>query len=120
MPRFTIKSSVDRYLPAVIAALVLIGVASWASLFVPFNTSSSDTDTDSPRNATTTAPTFPVQTLKGWNGQVARFLDGEDQPTEIYDIPVASLPPEVQQELSLGITVTAEEDLLIILENFSS
>lgn len=118
MPRFRIKSSVDRYLPAVIAALVLIGVASWASLLVPFDTPSSDTDT--PRQVTTTAPAFPVQTLKGWNGQVARFLDGEEQPTEIYDIPVSSLPTEVQQELSLGITVTTEEDLLNILENFSS
>ncbi len=118
MPRFQIKSSVDRYMPAVIAALVLIGVASWASLLIPFDTSSSDTDT--PRNVTTAIPTFPVQTLKGWNGQVARFLNGEDQPTEIYDIPVASLPTETQQELSLGITVTTEEALFALLENFSS
>lgn len=118
MPRFPIKSSVDRYLPAVIAALVLIGVASWASLLIPFNSPSSDTDI--PRGAETTVPNFPVQTLKGWNGQVARFLDGEEEPVEIYNIPLASLPSEVQQDLDIGITVTTEEALLSILENFSS
>ncbi len=116
MPRLKIYSPADRFLPAVIAALVLIGIACWVSIFVPFDTPK---DTDVPRDIVT-APTFPVQTLKSWNGQLARFLNGEDQPTEIYDIPVASLPSDVQQELYLGITVTTEEELLTFLENFSS
>ena len=86
MPRFPIKSSVDRYLPAVIAALVLIGVASWASLLVPFNSPSSDTDT--PRSAETTVPPSPFRRSKGGTDRWHAFWTAKKNPSRSTTFPL--------------------------------
>lgn len=108
------KSAQDRWFVAVIAGLVFIGLAIWASVLVPMD----KTPVENTKNAG--EPAFVTQTLKEWDGKLARFVGDGSQPAEVYDVAVASLPAEAQQQLAGGIVVTSEEQLLSLLENFTS
>lgn len=113
MPKGKIKNKQDRWIPAVIACLVLVGAAIWASVLIP----EQKPEAELPRGADTT---FDTQVLGQWEGKLARFTSHSDTPAQIYDVPIASLPEDVQQQLSQGITVTSEEQLVSLLENFTS
>ncbi len=114
MPWNNFKSEHDRWLPAVIACLILIGGALWAGSFLP---KESKPPVDLKESDT---PVVTAQTLREYNGQVARFEEGNDTPLEVYDVAVASLPPEIQAELAEGIVVKGEEELLSWIENLTS
>lgn len=114
MPWDNFKKEHDRWLVPVIACLVLVGATMWASVLIP----EEQTPLSVPTEAT--QPTFPAQILKTWGGRLARFCADSDTPDEIYDVAVASLPAEVQAELAVGILVSSEEELVSLLENFTS
>lgn len=114
MPWNRFKNEHDRWLPAVIACLILIGGALWAGSFLP---TKSDTPAPILKND---APTFTAQTLREWNGCVARFEANSEIPTEIYDVAVASLPEEIRTQLTQGIVLNSEEELLSWIENLTS
>ncbi len=114
MPSTSTKAKQDRWIPAVIAALVLIGVAIWGSLFLPTEEAPADT----PRLNPTTA--FATQTLRSWDGRLARFEKNADTPAEVYDVAVASLPLDIRRQLENGIVVTSEDQLFSLLENLTS
>ncbi len=115
MPWNTIKNEHDRWLPAVIACLILIGGALWAGSFLP--TESSPPPTDVAKNE---SPAFTVQTFREWHGQVARFEGDSELPAEIYDVAVASLPDEIRAQLTAGIVANSEDELLLWIENLTS
>lgn len=113
------SSSKDkRWLPAIIAASVLVGVAMWASTLLPDDNAPA-TDV---KNTPTTAPVaaFTPQTLGIWQGKLARFEGDDSIPTEVYDVVIATLPFEAQQQLAQGITVVSEAELAALLENYTS
>ncbi len=114
MPWNNFKPEHDRWLPAVIACLILVGGALWAGSFLPKDTAPPTEVKESD------TPVFEAQTLREWDGRVARFGEGSDTPLEIYDVAVASLPPDVQAQLAQGIAVTGEEELLSWIENLTS
>lgn len=117
MPWNNFKKEHDRWLPAVVACLVLVGGALWAGSFLPAPTKRESP----PAVAQTTATTvFPRQILRNFDGKVARFTGDAAQPDEIYDVPVTSLPDEVQQQLLAGIVVANEQELLDWIENLTS
>ena len=118
MPHSTVKNSRDRFLPAVIACGVLIAAAVTARVLLPMDTPAGDTP-QKKDTAATTAPQFQQQ-LKSFEGRLARFVDGRALPEEIYDVAIASLPAEIQQQLNDGILVHSEEELYQFLENFLS
>ncbi len=98
-----------RWMPALIAAFVLIGAAAWASALLP----------SAPPRAVTQPTEAPQQVLRVWEGQLALF-DGAEEPSEVYEVAVASLPPEEQQRLSEGIVIESEEMLAALLDNYTS
>lgn len=99
-----------RWMPALIAAFILIGVAAWASALLPV--------TSSPRAATQPSE-VPQQVLRVWDGKLALF-EGTDKPSEVYEVAVASLPPEEQARLQEGIVIESEEMLAALLDNYTS
>lgn len=115
MPHSKTKRKQDKWMPAVIASLILIGLAIWVSILLP----TEDAPADNARVNESTAA-FVTQTLGIWEGQLARFEGDGGQPAEIYDVAVASLPAEMQQQLESGIVVTSEEQLISLLENLTS
>lgn len=115
MPRKT-KQTRDRWFPAIIACLVFIGLSIWVSALLPTEQPPADETARTPEQ-----PVFITQTLKAWDGKLARFSGTDDLPAEVYDeVAIASLPSDVQQQLQNGIVVTSEEELLSLLDNFTS
>lgn len=113
MPWNQFKNEHDRWLPAVIACLILIGGALWAGSFLP------ETSEPSPL-VKSEAAAFTTQTLREWNGCVARFEGDSDTPTEIYEVAVSSLPEDVRAQLAQGIVLSSEAELLSWIENLTS
>ena len=118
MPHPTAKNRTARWLPSVIACAVLIGAAIAASLLLPIDTAPAAEAP--PTTAPTVTTAFPRQQLKTFQGRLARFLEGQPLPEEIYDVAVRTFPTEIQQQLSDGITVRSEEELQQWLDNFTS
>ena len=118
MPRSTTKNTGDRFHPSVIACGILIVAAIIARVLLPMDGAPA-AETPQERTPTTTTTAF-WQQLRAFEGRVARFADGQVRPEEIYDVAVASLPEEIQQQLATGSTVTSEEELYRLLENFTS
>ena len=117
MPRSSVKNNLDRFLPSVIACGVLIAAAIAARALLPMD---SEPVTDLPQERTPTTTAVFRQQLRIFEGRLARFVEGQALPEEIYDVAVASLPDEIRQQLTDGITVTSEEELYRLLENFTS
>ena len=99
-----------RMLPAVIACLLLIGVAAWVSVLLP-----QDSKTDSVPTKQTTQ-----QVLREWNGQIGLFQGDAPEPTQVYEVTVAALPEEEQQRLQAGIVIRDEEMLVELIDNYTS
>ena len=58
--------------------------------------------------------------LGSWEGYVALFEKGSDEPRQIFPCPVASLPLLDQQALEEGIIVRNETQLQQLLEDYLS
>ena len=111
MQRETRAEERRRLMPALIACILLIGVAAWASTLLPT------------KSNTKQAPTEQVSgewTLCEWNGQIALFEGDSNEPTEVYEVTVAALPEEEQERLREGIVIESEETLALLLDNYTS
>lgn len=99
-----------RLMPVLIACVLLIGAAAWASVLLP---EQSDSET---------MPTERIaqRTLREWEGQLALFEGDDTEPVEVYDVTVATLPEEEQQRLRGGIVIEGEEMLASLLDNYTS
>ena len=95
-----------RLMPVLIACVLLIGVAAWASALLP-------DDQGVPKQAS-------KQVLREWNGQIALFTSDSDEPIEVYEVAVAALPEQEQKRLNEGIVIENEEMLAELLDNYTS
>ena len=66
------------------------------------------------------SPAEPYRILGVWQQRVAVFLPQSEIPERVYDTPVASLPPDVRQQLSEGIAVYDSNTLAGLLEDYLS
>lgn len=99
-----------RLMPVLIACVLLIGVAAWASVLLP---------QESERDVLPAERTAQ-QMLREWNGRLALFKGDATEPAEVYEVTVAALPEEEQQRLREGIAVESEEMLAALLDNYTS
>lgn len=65
------------------------------------------------------APPAPLYTIREWQGQVAVFEGDMTYPKQIYDTPVSALPPEMRQRVADGVLVYSEEELSLLLEDYT-
>ncbi|MDR0884677.1 MAG: hypothetical protein LBN05_08780 [Oscillospiraceae bacterium] len=69
---------------------------------------------------TPTPPPEPQYTLRAYAGELALFLEGDEEPIEQYDVPVDTLPDADRALLDAGITVTGDAALQELLEDYTS
>ena len=67
---------------------------------------------------TDTGP-VPLYTIKSWEGQVAVFERHQSYPKQVYDMPLSGLPYELRQQVQQGVPVFSEEELSILLEDYT-
>ncbi len=99
-------------LPIGCACLVLIGTVAWVSALLP-------TPTEPSPSPMAKAP-IVQRRLGVWDGRVALFEGENAEPIEVYEVVVATLPPEEQQRLQNGIPVESDDRLSELLENYTS
>lgn len=58
--------------------------------------------------------------IKEYKGRIALFVNNNELPKETYEIFTSSLPSEDAEKIRKGITVTNENDLQRILEDYTS
>ena len=54
-----------------------------------------------------------------WEGRLAVFALGEAQPMQVYEVYIASLPPEEQVRLREGVTVPDRPTLAALIEDYT-
>ena len=59
-------------------------------------------------------------TVKSYMGKIGVFQEGSSTPEEIIDVRPESLPQSEQDKLSAGIFVKTHDELLALLENYTS
>ena len=62
----------------------------------------------------------PQYILGTYNGFAAVFRYGEEQPEQILDTRIASLPQNIAEKLREGIKAAAESDLQRLIEDYCS
>lgn len=72
-----------------------------------------------PTDATADVPQ-PKYILSGYEGMVAVFLPGSEQPSYVTDAPVSCLPAADRKILTEGLPVFSEEELTRLLEDYGS
>jgi len=58
--------------------------------------------------------------IKEYNGNIAVYKTDEQQPTDIYEVPVETLPEEDVDNLKTGIPVKDEAELQRLIEDLTS
>lgn len=61
----------------------------------------------------------PLYTIGVWEGQVAVFERHQSFPKQVYDMPLSGLPYEVRQQVMEGVPVYSEEELSVLLEDYT-
>lgn len=61
-----------------------------------------------------------VYILGEWEGKLAVFLPGKENPSQIYEVYITTLPPAEQERLQAGVPVGSEEELGRLLEDYTS
>ena len=69
--------------------------------------------------AVTTRAAPPYATVGQWEGKLAVFTPQSNTPTAVYDVFIASLPPDEQTALRAGIAVQTEAELQGLLEDYT-
>ena len=100
------------------SALVFTGVAAitFSLLFNRFI----DKSSVSPLPEITSEKPSMVYTLKEYRGKLAVFSSNEDQPLEIFDTPVSTLPLDDRRQIEEGITAVSESQLQKLIEDYTS
>ncbi len=62
----------------------------------------------------------PQFVIAAWEGQVAVFEGGSPYPKQVFDVYVRALPAEQQAALQAGIPAETEEELSVLLEDYTS
>lgn len=69
--------------------------------------------------APTDTDPVPLYTIRAWEGQVAVFERHKSYPKQVYDMPLSGLPYEARQQVLEGIPVYSEEELSVLLEDYT-
>ena len=69
--------------------------------------------------APTKAAPVPLYTIGVWEGQVAVFERHQAYPKQVYDMPLSGLPYELRQQLLEGVAVYSEDELSILVEDYT-
>lgn len=64
-------------------------------------------------------PPRSLYTIGVWEGQVAVFERNQSFPKQVYDMPVSGLPHELRQQVMDGVPVYSEEELSVLLEDYT-
>lgn len=68
----------------------------------------------------TTAPNGSEKyIMRDYNGRIAVFVYGEDEPQEVFDVFTSSLPRGEAERVYKGITVEGDEALQKLIEDFT-
>lgn len=67
----------------------------------------------------TPAHPTPLYTIGVWEGRVAVFERHQSYPKQVYDMPLTGLPYEVRQELLEGVPAHSDEELSVLLEDYT-
>jgi hypothetical protein len=59
-------------------------------------------------------------TLREYNGELALFREDEPVPCALYDVPVDLLPEVDRVQLRSGISVSGDDELRRMLEDYTS
>jgi hypothetical protein len=65
------------------------------------------------------APPRPLYTIGAWEGQVAVFEREQSYPKQVYDMPLSGLPYELRQQVLEGVPAYSEEELSVLLEDYT-
>ena len=65
------------------------------------------------------AAPVPPYTIGVWEGQVAVFERHQSYPKQVYDMPLSGLPYELRQQLLEGVPAYSEDELSILLEDYT-
>jgi hypothetical protein len=57
--------------------------------------------------------------MRDYNGRIAVFVYGEDEPQEVFDVFTSSLPRGEAERVYKGITVEGDEALQKLIEDFT-
>lgn len=57
--------------------------------------------------------------MRDYNGRIAVFVYGEDEPQEVFDVFTSSLPRGEAERIYKGITVEGDEALQKLIEDFT-
>lgn len=58
--------------------------------------------------------------VRDYNGRIAVFGSAGGGPQQVFDVYTNQLPGDVQQQLKKGIHVRTHDDLLALIENYTS
>ena len=67
-----------------------------------------------------TTSTSPLYTLSQYDGKLALFKRGYSMPVEIYEVYLSSLPQDEQNKIKSGISAQTDEEILKIIEDYTS
>lgn len=101
-----------RWVPVMIACALLVGTAMWASTLLP-------SGGERAAAGEVTSGDFP-QVLTVRDGQLVLLATDSNTVLERYEVYLSALPEEEQQRLTVGVTVSSEEELATLLENYAS
>lgn len=62
----------------------------------------------------------PLYTLGEHEGKLALFKRGYSMPVEIYDVYLSSLPDSEQSKIEEGISAESDDEILKIIEDYTS
>ena len=105
---------------AITAAALLLVFTLVAGLFALCGPASPKQETVLPQSGVAALEASPSMTLGVYQGRLALFLGDGRYPNEVYDVWIRSLPPEDRENLSRGIFVSSEAELLRLLEDYTS
>ncbi len=57
--------------------------------------------------------------IRDYQGRVAVFRYGEDEPEEVFEVFTSSLPESECERISKGITVKSDEELQSLIEDYT-
>jgi hypothetical protein len=104
-----------RILISTASALAVVAIAFTVALIMPKN---GDVNTDS--TAMTQSTAAQSYTLKEYQGKLAVFTPESSQPQQIIDVQIQSLPQSEQDKLRDGIQTNDHDELLALIENYTS
>lgn len=61
----------------------------------------------------------PAYTIGAWQGQVAVFEGNKTYPRQVFEVFVSALPEELRHQVLAGVPAQTEDELSVLLEDFT-